>query len=162
MKTASNHGAVSRMLLWALAALVVARLISLALYPLMDQTEARYGDIARRMVERSDWVTPWFTEDRPFWGKPPLSFWATALSFKLFGINEFAGRLPHLILGFAVAALTWVYARRQSARAAWHAVALLSATLLFVASSGAVMTDMSLALGTTLRNVSMTLLHPAS
>ena len=150
MKTASNQTAVSRMLLWSLAALVVARLISLPLYPLMDTTEARYGDIARRMVERSDWITPWFTDDQPFWGKPPLSFWATALGFKLFGINEFAGRLPHFILGFPVAASTWLYARRQSARAAWHAVALLSATLLFVVSSGAVMTDMSLTLGTTL------------
>ena len=150
MKTASNQTAVSRMLLWALAALMVARLISLALYPLMDTTEARYGDIARRMVERSDWVTPWFAEDQPFWGKPPLSFWATALGFKLFGINEFAGRLPHLILGLLVGAMTWVCARRQSARAAWHAVALLSASMLFVVASGAVMTDMSLALGTTL------------
>lgn len=150
MKTANNQAAVSRMLLWALAALVVARLISLALYPLMDTTEARYGDIARRMVERSDWVTPWFTDSEPFWGKPPLSFWATALGFKLFGINEFGGRLPHLILGFSVAALTWWYARRQSARAAWHAVALLSASSLFIVSSGAVMTDMSLTVGTTL------------
>ena len=150
MKTANNQGAVSRMLLWALAALVLARLISLALYPLMDTTEARYGDIARRMVERSDWITPWFTDDQPFWGKPPLSFWATALGFKLFGINEFAGRLPHLILGFSVATLIWLYAKRQSARAAWHAVALLSASLLFIVSSGAVMTDMSLVLGTTL------------
>jgi 4-amino-4-deoxy-L-arabinose transferase-like glycosyltransferase len=138
------------MLLWALAALVLARLVSLALYPLMDTTEARYGDIARRMVERSDWITPWFTDDQPFWGKPPLSFWATAIGFKLFGINEFGGRLPHLFLGFLVGTLTWLYARRQSARAAWHAVALLSASLLFIVSSGAVMTDMSLVLGTTL------------
>lgn len=150
MKTANNQTTASRMLFWALAALVVARLISLALYPLMDTTEARYGDIARRMVERADWVTPWFTDSEPFWGKPPLSFWATALGFKLFGINEFGGRLPHLILGLLVAAVSWSYARRQSARAAWHAVALLSSTLLFVVSSGAVMTDMSLTLGTTL------------
>ena len=150
MKTTNNQTTVSRMLLWALAALVVTRLISLALYPLMDTTEARYGDIARRMVERADWVTPWFTDSEPFWGKPPLSFWATALGFKLFGINEFGGRLPHLILGLLVAAVSWSYARRQSARAAWHAVALLSGTLLFIVSSGAVMTDMSLTLGTTL------------
>ena len=150
MKTVTNQTTVSRILLWALAALVVARLISLALYPLMDTTEARYADIARRMVERADWVTPWYTENEPFWGKPPLSFWATAVGFKLFGINEFGGRLPHFILGLLVAAATWFYANSQSARAAWHAVALLSASLLFVVSSGAVMTDMSLILGTTL------------
>ena len=150
MKKETGDAPVSRMLLWAIAVLVAARLISLALYPLMDTTEARYGDIARRMVERSDWITPWFTDKQPFWGKPPLSFWATALGFKLFGINEFAGRLPHLILGICVGALTWMYARHQSSRTAWHAVALLGGTLLFVVSSGAVMTDMSLTLGTTL------------
>ena len=150
MKTANHQDTVSRALLWALATLFVARLLSLGLYPLMDTTEARYGDIARRMVERSDWVTPWFTDAEPFWGKPPLSFWATALGFKLFGINEFAGRLPHLILAIGVAAATWRYAAQQSHRIAWHAVALLSASLLFVVSSGAVMTDMALTLGTTL------------
>ncbi len=150
MKTENNHHSVSRMLLWALAVLLVVRLISLALYPLMDTTEARYGDIARRMVERADWITPWFTNDEPFWGKPPLSIWATALGLKLFGINEFAGRLPHLILAIAVAAATWRYAAHQSRRTAWHAVALLGASLLFVVASGAVMTDMTLTLGTTL------------
>ena len=140
----------SRMLLWAIIALVLARLISLAFYPLMDTTEARYADIARRMVERADWVTPWFTDSEPFWGKPPLSFWVTALGFKLFGINEFGGRLPHFVLGALVGALTWLYARHRSARAAWHAVALLSTSLLFIVISGAVTTDMALALGTTL------------
>jgi 4-amino-4-deoxy-L-arabinose transferase-like glycosyltransferase len=139
-----------RALAWALAALLLARLVSLAMYPLMDMTEARYGDIARRMVERGDWVTPWFTDTMPFWGKPPLSFWATALSFEVLGVNEFAARLPHLLLGLAVLAVVWRHARRHSPRAAWHAVAWLGASSLFLVSSGAVMTDMALVLGTTL------------
>lgn len=139
-----------RALAWALAALLLARLVSLAAYPLMDTTEARYGDIARRMVERGDWVTPWFTDTMPFWGKPPLSFWATAASFELLGVNEFAARLPHLLLGLVVLAVVWRHARHHSPRAAWHAVAWLGASSLFLVSSGAVMTDMALALGTTL------------
>lgn len=139
-----------RLLLWALAALVLARGVSLAFYPLMDMTESRYADIGRRMVETGDLVTPWFADGVPFWGKPPLSFWATALGFRLFGLNEMAARLPHLLLGVAVAALVWRHARQQSQRAAWHAVALLAGSTLFLVASGAVMTDMALAVGTTL------------
>ncbi|MDP1899995.1 MAG: glycosyltransferase family 39 protein [Rubrivivax sp.] len=151
--TAWPGGATRRcggLLAWAVVALLLVRLASLAMVPLMDTTEARYADIARRMVQGGDWITPWFTETVPFWGKPPLSFWATALSFKLLGVNEFAARLPHLLLGVAVAALVWRHARRHSRRAAWHAMAWLGASSLFLVASGAVMTDMALALGTTL------------
>jgi 4-amino-4-deoxy-L-arabinose transferase-like glycosyltransferase len=146
----SENSGAGRLLLWAIGALVLVRLVSLACYPLMDQTEARYADIARRMVGTGDWVTPWFADGVPFWGKPPLSFWATALGFKLFGINELAARLPHLVLGAAVAGLVWQHARQASQRAAWHGVAILSGSALFLVSSGAVMTDMALTLGTTL------------
>ena len=139
-----------RLLIWAVGILLLVRLASLALYPLTDTTEARYADIARNMVEGDDWVTPRFVGGEPFWGKPPLSFWATALGLKLFGSNEFAARLPHLMLGAVVMDLVWRHAGRKSRRAAWHATALLAGTALFLVSSGAVMTDMALTAGTTL------------
>lgn len=134
----------------AVVLLALARLWSLAWYPLMDTTEARYADIARRMLERADWVTPWIGDDIPFWGKPPLSFWATEAGFVLFGVTEWGARLPHFLLGVAVAALAWWQARTISHRAAWHTVGLLAGSVLFLVSSGAVMTDMALALGNTM------------
>ncbi len=139
-----------RALLLVIAALALTRLLSLPWYPLMDTTEARYADIARRMLAQGDWVTPWFGDGVPFWGKPPLSFWATELGFTVFGVNEWGARLPHYLLGVAVAALTWLLARTVSQRAAWHAVALLAGSALFLVSSGAVMTDMALTLGNTM------------
>lgn len=150
--TALPHGTArsGRLLPWVIGALLLVRLGSLALYPVMDNTEARYADIARRMVQSGDWITPWFSDTLPFWGKPPLSFWATALSFKLLGVNEFAARLPHLLMGVLVAGLVGWHAARLSRRAAWHAVAWLGASSLFLVSSGAVMTDMAMTLGTTL------------
>ncbi len=137
-------------LVCALGLLALARLASLGLYPLMDATEARYADIARRMLERADWITPWFTDTQPFWGKPVLSFWATAAGFEVFGTNEFGARAPHFILGLALAAMVWKLGRKHSARHALHSVALLAGCVLFTVSSGAVMTDMALALGTTM------------
>lgn len=135
---------------WALAILLGLRLLSLGLYPLMDNTEARYADIARVMLELGDWVTPWFDRGVPFWGKPPLSFWITAASFRVFGINEFAARLPHLLAALLVAWLVWGWARQRTRQEALTALALLAGSCLMLIAAGAVMTDMTLVLGTTL------------
>lgn len=140
----------SPLLLSVIAAALLLRLLTLGLYPLMDTTEARYAEIARKMVELGDWITPWFDYGVPFWGKPPLSFWLTATSFKLFGASEFAARLPHWASGVAVAALVWGLAARRSRREATYAVALLVGSVLYFIATGAVMTDMALAFGTTL------------
>ena len=132
--------------------LVVAlvRLAMLGTYPLMDTTEARYGDIGRVMAQGGDWITPWIHPGEPFWGKPPLSFWCTALSFKLFGVNEFTARLPHWILGVLGGLLVWDLAARRSIREAVIAISLLTGCLIYYLSAGAVMTDMALTLGLTL------------
>lgn len=140
-----------RLVMLALGVLLLIRLASLSLYPLMDTTEARYAEIARIMLETGDWVTPWYPNGMPFWGKPPLSFWVTALSFKLFGVNELAARLPQLGMAIGIGSVVWSFIRRHAPmRAALHGVALLAGATLFLVSSGAVMTDMTLALGLTL------------
>jgi 4-amino-4-deoxy-L-arabinose transferase-like glycosyltransferase len=130
--------------------LLLTRLIGMAVVPLMDSTEARYGEIARKMVELNDWVTPWFDYGVPYWGKPPLAFWATAISYKLFGINEFAARLPHLIVAMLIIGLAAWFAARRDRDAALPTVALMSGSFLYFISAGVVMTDIELILGTTL------------
>lgn len=137
-------------LLYLILAAAILRLLSLGLYPLMDTTEARYAEIARIMVELDDWVTPWFDYGVPFWGKPPASFWLTAISFKIFGISEFAARLPHWLAGVAVVWLSWGMAARRSPRLALYTTTLLLGSALFVVSAGAVMTDMAMLAGTTM------------
>ena len=148
-------------LLWALAVLVAGRIATLGLYPLLDTTEARYAEIARKMVELNDWITPWFDYGVPFWGKPPLSFWMTAVSFKLFGINEFAARLPHFLGALLVTWLVWDWSNRRSRQEARYSAALLAGSVVFFIAAGAVMTDMALVLGITLamRGFWLGLLH---
>lgn len=135
---------------WALAILLSLRLLSLGLYPLMDNTEARYAEIARVMLSLGDWITPWYVSHVPFWGKPPLSFWSTALSFGVFGVTEFAARLPHFLAALLVGWLVWGWAVQRSRQQALAAVALLAGCSLMLISAGAVMTDMTLVVGTTL------------
>ena len=133
-----------------LGLLLLARLIGMAEAPLMDTTEARYGEISRKMAELNDWITPWFDYGVPYWGKPPLAFWVTALSFKVFGVNEFSARLPHLLISLLIVGLiVWLAARRDR-HAALPTLALISGSFLFFVSAGAVMTDIGLLLGTTL------------
>jgi len=139
---------------WLLALLIsfgLLRLISLGAYPLADTTEARYGNIARLMVETGDWVTPQYSYGVPFWGKPPLSTWLAAGSMRLFGINEFAVRLPSFLMALGAMILVWHMAKQQRGRDYAMAAALILATSgLFFVSSGAVMTDPTLLAGTTL------------
>ena len=146
----NTNTASGRMLVWTLGIVALVRFLTMGLYPLTDTTEARYAEVARKMVELGDWITPWYDYGVPFWAKPPLSTWLTAISIKLFGVNEFAARLPYFLLAVLIAWLVWDWVRRSGKREALLAVALLSGTMLYFIASAAVMTDLGLVLGTSL------------
>lgn len=141
---------------WLMLVIVLSLpLVSMELVPFYDTSEPRYAEIARVMAQSGDWITPWFDVDVPFWGKPPLSFWAQALSMKVLGVTEFAGRFPSwlcLILT-NILFLRGLKSVLGIGVALWAAVIYSSCTLVYI-SSGAVLTDPFLALGTTLSLVS--------
>ncbi len=60
---------------------------------LQDDADAAHAEAAREMVERGDWVTLHINGIR-YLEKAPLMYWATALSYRIFGVTEFATRLP--------------------------------------------------------------------
>lgn len=134
-----------------LAAAAVSSLLAMTLLPLADTSEPRYAEIARLMAESGDWISPWFSPGVPFWGKPPLSFWLQAASFRLFGVTELAARLPSWI---ATALTLWVI--HEGTRACFDrftarlAVIIYATCALVFISSGAVLTDPFLALASTL------------
>jgi 4-amino-4-deoxy-L-arabinose transferase-like glycosyltransferase len=79
-------------LLAALAALALGT----APTPLWDEDEARFAAIARTMVETGDWIVPTFNGTLAV-DKPVLMHWCMAACMSVFGINEFAARLPSVI-----------------------------------------------------------------
>lgn len=107
-------------ILYALIALLgfilIVRLISLALYPLMDPTEARYAEMARKILELNDWVVLHYTYEQPFWGKPPLSFWGSAVGMWIFGVNEFGARIATFVASLLVCVLffAWDFESKSS------------------------------------------------
>ena len=134
-----------------LVAIVLLRLITLGAYPLMDSTEGRYAEIAREMVATGNWVTPQLDPGKPYWGKPPLSIWSTALSYKVFGFSEFSARFS----SFAFSILTTLLVLLVGASLRGRIFALLAAIILttsalFYFMLGGVMTDPAFSFGVTL------------
>lgn len=130
--------------------ILIVRLISLPLYPFMDTTEARYAEMSRKILELKEWIVLYYYDyQTPFWGKPPLSFWASSVTMWLFGINEFGARLAPFIFAMLTFALffLWDFRRKDnekfSLRPLVSGIVLFSTGIGFVAS-GAVMTDSAL------------------
>ncbi len=129
--------------------LLAFRLFLNGIVPLMDKTEARYAEIARLMVETNNWTVLQIDYGIPFWAKPPLSTWLSAISFKLFGINEFSARLPYFLLSVLIALMTGKYAKRQNL-SFWLPALVLFTIPQFFLHAGVVSTDTALTFSITL------------
>jgi 4-amino-4-deoxy-L-arabinose transferase-like glycosyltransferase len=125
----------------ALALLLVARLALMALGPLADTTEARYGELARQTVVHGYWLMPHMDAQTPFFAKPPLSTWSSAVAMELLGVNEFAARLPAMLFSALAAWICYAWAGAHGVRQRWLVLPVLAATPIFFVSAGAVMTD---------------------
>ncbi len=68
---------------------------------LLDDVDSVYIEIAREMLGRHDFVTPYIDGIR-FFDKPPLMYWLAAGSMHLFGVHDWAARLPLALLTLAL------------------------------------------------------------
>ncbi len=139
-----------------LAALVLLPLLGHRI--LAEWDEGIYAEVSREMLHAHSWITPlWNTE--PWLEKPPLLFWITAASYKLFGPTEFAARLPSALSGIALVALLhrWLLPR-EGRLAAWISTLLLLSTLGFLHLCRVGETDVLLSLWTTVALIGLTTL----
>jgi 4-amino-4-deoxy-L-arabinose transferase-like glycosyltransferase len=99
---------------------------------------------------------PMFTDTEPFWGKPPLSIWLQVGSMHIFGVTEFAVRLPAWLCSVATIALTHHLAKDHfGARVAALSVLVLSSSYLGYVAFGKVHTDAALTFSVTLALVGL-------
>lgn len=104
--------------------------------------EPRYAWIARAMAHTGDWVTPRLY-GQPWFEKPPLYYWAAALSFKLFGVSEAAARLPSAVCALlATLSIGWLAWRIYGVETARMVLILLPGTVGMIGFSHAAATDM--------------------
>lgn len=97
-KLVQRHG------FWVVVAGTVLFLPMLGSYSLSDPWETHYGEVAREILARNDWISTWWAQDGWFWSKPVLNFWTEALSMALFG----AGYQPdEMLSGFSQGRTPW-------------------------------------------------------
>lgn len=146
---------------WVLAAALWLSLPTAGAHSLFDPWETHYGEVAREIIARDDWISFWWAQEGFFWSKPALVFWLQALSMAALGVDarpdqvlapnalgllpwpEWALRAPIVLLAAAGA-----YALYRGVRAAAGPLAGAFAALVLVTSpqwallSRQTMTDM--------------------
>ncbi len=110
-------------LLGAIALLV----LGLGDYPLYEPHEGHFAGVAREMILRGDWLTP-HLNGAPYLNKPPLLYWAIAVSYTVFGINEFAARLPLALGAIWGVFIVWQWGRELGSAATGRVAALMLAS----------------------------------
>lgn len=111
---------------------------------LADWDEAIYAQIAKEIVRSGEWLTLHWGYT-PFFEKPPLLMWSTAVFFHLFGVNEFWARAASALSGIAVVALVYLIGRRvYDWTVGFFGGAILLSSSQFVASARFGTTDVML------------------
>ena len=115
------------------ALLLLLILPGLLLYPctsfyLFEPDEGRYAEIPREMLQRGEWVVP-YLQGEPYLDKPPLLYWLVMLSYRVFGVHDWAARLVPALAVHACVLATYLLGRRSlGERAAFRGALVLTLT----------------------------------
>jgi 4-amino-4-deoxy-L-arabinose transferase-like glycosyltransferase len=83
----------------------------LGAFGLVGADEPRYAQIAREMLDRSDWITPTL-QGKPWLEKPVLYYWQAMVSFRAAGISDRTARLPGAFDAAVLVAAIYFFLRR--------------------------------------------------
>lgn len=127
---------------WPLLALVLVAIYVRGLFvDVMEVDAAQYASISMEMLQNGQWLQVQH-RGADYLDKPPLLFWLSALSFKLFGLSNWAYKLPSLLaalLGvWSVYSFVRLYYPLSTAR---HAAFILAASLGLMLIGNDVRTD---------------------
>ncbi|HEX6437452.1 MAG TPA: glycosyltransferase family 39 protein [Candidatus Binatia bacterium] len=134
-----------RWLPWLLLAVGLTSLFyQLGTAGLFEPDEGRNAEKAREILLLNDWVTP-HEDFFPVLDKPMFFYWLIAISYKAFGVNEWAARLPSVLAALGCFALVYSFARIRWGpwEALWSGLILISGVEFFILSR-VVIFDMSL------------------
>jgi 4-amino-4-deoxy-L-arabinose transferase-like glycosyltransferase len=102
----------SRVAYWALAVVFLAVYVGSMFTPgLLDDADSTHAEAAREMVATGDYVTLHINGVR-YLEKPPLPYWLVAISYRVFGVNEFSTRLPMVLSVMLLGVLAFCWGRR--------------------------------------------------
>jgi len=114
--------------------------------PLIDRDEPRFAEASREMIERDNYIVPYFNNQLRL-DKPPLTYWAQVASYHLFGQNDFASRFPSAIAGALTGLVIFAWGRRMGGeRLGWWAAIIFTLSLQTFVHAKAAVADMWLVL----------------
>jgi 4-amino-4-deoxy-L-arabinose transferase-like glycosyltransferase len=118
--------------------------------PLIDRDEPRFAEASREMIERGDYIVPYFNNQLRL-DKPPFAYWAQVASYRIFGENDFAARFPSTIAAALVALSILAFGKRIGRqRVGWWAAIIFTLSLQTFLHAKAAVADMWLVLFVTL------------
>ena len=133
-----------------LAALVLFHGLGTGTLPLIDRDEPRFAEASREMIERGDWIVPYFN-DAPRLHKPPLFYWVQIFSYKFFGEDERSARLPSVLAASLLGLVIYLFGSQlYDKRTGFWAAAVFSLSLHTMLLAKAATADMVMVLFVTL------------
>src|SRR3954465_13851918 len=114
--------------------------------PLIDRDEPRFAEASREMIERGNYIVPYFNNQLRL-DKPPLAYWAQVASYHIFGENDFAARFPSAIAASLTALAIFGWGRRIGReKIGWWAAIIFTLSLQTFVHAKAAVADMWLVL----------------
>src|SRR5579863_2016650 len=118
-------GASQRHWIWIVLLWAVVYVPGLFSPPLLDDADSVHAEAAREMLARHEWSTLYIDGIR-YLEKAPLLYWGIAASYKVFGVHDWAARLPLIVGLLALLLETYSLGRRTLGERAgfWAAIVL--------------------------------------
>ncbi len=113
-------------------------------FGLLGPDEPRYAQVAREMLARHDWVTP-ILFGHTWLEKPILLYWGEMLSYSVFGVHDWAARIPSAVAATVLVFGTFAMVRRIRYAARLDAALVVGSSVLVLGFARAAATDMLLA-----------------
>jgi 4-amino-4-deoxy-L-arabinose transferase-like glycosyltransferase len=93
----NNKKSASQIYLYYIIASIVIYILGSLFIPLIEIDSVQYGNICREMLQTKSFLQI-FDQGKDYLDKPPFLFWASTLSMYVFGMNDFAFRLPSMLM----------------------------------------------------------------
>jgi 4-amino-4-deoxy-L-arabinose transferase-like glycosyltransferase len=123
--------------------------------PLLDRDEPRFARAAVEMMERGEWIIPYFNDEYRF-DKPVMTYWLMRGSYQLLGVNELGARFHSIVSTLLIALCAYAMGMRLFSRRAGLAAALgLLTCLQFLINGRSCVADMPMVLAVCLAMAAM-------
>ncbi|RDS82024.1 ArnT family glycosyltransferase [Dyella psychrodurans] len=146
MSSPSHAPAARWSLLWLLALGLLLGFAFQGTRGLYSPDEGRYVDAALEMLDSGNYLAPAYSPDEVNFSKPPTTYWFIAASFKLFGRNTWAARVPYGLAFLATLLLIYGMGKRLVPDKPWLPALIYACSIFPFMSSNIISTDVFLAL----------------